>query len=1027
MKYKLIACGLVCLTGHYLFSADVNGTWTGLGTPPDNLKWNNGSNWSCGGPCPPNFPDGTIATAAFNSTASGRTITLGQDITIGSSLSALDITSAANPITITGANNLTLAQNPGFPGFHVSALLSSANHVISCNQLSLPLSTNVFFITTSSPATFTISSNIVQAIGGVCAIFCLTNNGSAIVLSGTNDWGGFDTATTGSLNIQGGIVSVGSSSNLPNRANSGIIIGDPQAPLLNADAMLRTTGGFSYTRNIRLGDRPFIEVQGAAVTFSGIVSTSLLSAAFTKSGPGTLVFQGANTYTHPTVITGGALQIGAANNLESTPSLTFNGTGATLHTTASFTLTIPFTATSAGIFDVDPAITTTLTGVVSGSSGLTKQGTGTLSTQAANLYSGGSTINAGTFALSGAGDLVSTGFVNTAASGASFDISAAGGDRTIGDLSGVSGSTVALGANRLTVGTATPTITFAGAIGGTGGLTKQSSGILVLSGASNYSGQTQVTGGTLQVDGSLNAAGSVLVNAGATLSGTGTVGSATINGFVAPGDSIGTLFTGDIAINGRLLNEISPLPASDLINSSGTVTLNPGSSVQVIPEDGSYVAGTRYLIIQSVNPIMGTFGSLVGPAGFALSLDYSMVGQVFLVLSSNNIVFTTPFPQSASFSINPRNVANNLNAITLVPGSDLMDVVNILVTMSDPQQGLNELHPALYNVYSLSQENSTFSVRKAIANRLWDFEQDYCLCRPECYPVWNLWATPFGAWAHQSRMHKQLGFGSWTTGAVVGLDRNWESFDAGIAAAYTYNHIDWSRAHTHGNVQSGYGSLYGSWFTDCYYVEGAVTGAYNRYHGKRGIFFESSMGTVDRIAHNSHSGYTLDAFVQAGLTRNYGCCTGCGSFAATFNPFIGFDWLYIHRGRFTEHGADSLNLKVQSNDANLLRSEVGFNWAFYYKSDCITWVPELGLSYVNESRFNGKKETANFVGFLIEFDAFGLNPSRNLLVPEAGITAYFWNDSLAVSLYYDAELQVQDGLAKKYWTQEAMLSVLYRF
>lgn len=48
-------------------------------------------------------------------------------------------------------------------------------------------------------------------------------------------------------------------------------------------------------------------------------------------------------------------------------------------------------------------------------------------------------------------------------------------------------------------------------------------------------------------------------------------------------------------------------------------------------------------------------------------------------------------------------------------------------------------------------------------------------------------------------------------------------------------------------------------------------------------------------------------------------------------------------------------------------------------------------------------------------------------MPEAGITAYFWNDSLAVSLYYDAELQVQDGLAKKYWTQEAMLSVLYRF
>ena len=58
--------------------------------------------------------------------------------------------------------------------------------------------------------------------------------------------------------------------------------------------------------------------------------------------------------------------------------------------------------------------------------------------------------------------------LSLAASGAGFDISA-GGNQTIQDLSGVAGSTINLGANTLTVGTADST-SFAGVISGTGGV-----------------------------------------------------------------------------------------------------------------------------------------------------------------------------------------------------------------------------------------------------------------------------------------------------------------------------------------------------------------------------------------------------------------------------------------------------------------------------------------------------------------------------------------------------------------------------
>jgi autotransporter-associated beta strand protein len=132
---------------------------------------------------------------------------------------------------------------------------------------------------------------------------------------------------------------------------------------------------------------------------------------------------------------------------------------------------------------------------------LTKTGAGTLVLSSANTYSGSTTIAAGVLALSGSGDLVTTGTVAVTGSGAAFDISGATGIRTLGMLTGSAGSAVALGANSLSFGNATSG-TFAGSIGGTGGLTKQGAGAVSLSGSSSYSGPTTLSAGQLNLNNS---------------------------------------------------------------------------------------------------------------------------------------------------------------------------------------------------------------------------------------------------------------------------------------------------------------------------------------------------------------------------------------------------------------------------------------------------------------------------------------------------------------------------------------------
>ena len=80
------------------------------------------------------------------------------------------------------------------------------------------------------------------------------------------------------------------------------------------------------------------------------------------------------------------------------------------------------------------------------------------------------------------------------------------------------------------------------AIGGTGSVTKLGAGTLVLGGTNNYQGTTTVTTGTLRVNGTHTGGAAYSVASGATLAGTGSIGSAvTVTGTLAPGASAGTL------------------------------------------------------------------------------------------------------------------------------------------------------------------------------------------------------------------------------------------------------------------------------------------------------------------------------------------------------------------------------------------------------------------------------------------------------------------------------------------------------
>jgi autotransporter-associated beta strand protein len=111
--------------------------------------------------------------------------------------------------------------------------------------------------------------------------------------------------------------------------------------------------------------------------------------------------------------------------------------------------------------------------------------------------------------------------------------------------------------NSILVGGAGTVIVDTAAISGAGNLTKDGSGRLELKAANTYTGLTTVAAGELKVNGSIAASTAGVANpfyvaAGATVSGTGTIGAqAYFDGTLAPGNSPGTItYTSDVVWSG---------------------------------------------------------------------------------------------------------------------------------------------------------------------------------------------------------------------------------------------------------------------------------------------------------------------------------------------------------------------------------------------------------------------------------------------------------------------------------------------
>ncbi|WP_209438621.1 beta strand repeat-containing protein, partial [Buttiauxella gaviniae] len=263
-----------------------------------------------------------------------------------------------------------------------------------------------------------------------------------------------------------------------------------------------TTGGKNYTATIE------------SVLNSG---TSLA-----KTGPGTLVLSGNNTYTGGTEIDAGTLQISSDANLGDVNSaLTFDGGILSNSADLSSARDVILNAGGGTLAPVTGS-TLSLSGNISGDGALTQDGPGTTVLTGSGTYTGGTTISAGTLQLGNGG--------------------------TTGSLKGDVANDGTLAFNRA------DSMTLDGTISGGGELLQSGNGATTLTGNNSYTGNTTVNAGSLYIDGVQSAAtGTTTVNSGGTLGGNGTIGgvvNVADGGTLAPGGN--NVQPGTLTVNGDL-------------------------------------------------------------------------------------------------------------------------------------------------------------------------------------------------------------------------------------------------------------------------------------------------------------------------------------------------------------------------------------------------------------------------------------------------------------------------------------------
>ena len=551
------------------------------------------------------------------------------------------------------------------------------------------------------------------------------------------------------------------------------------------------------------------------------------------------------------------------------------------------------------------------------------------------------------------------------------------------------------------------------------------SGTNTLGGDLNFAGPITVgTNASLTIQGSLTVTslanqGSCTLNGSMTgylansgsLFGTGTLNGTLLNsGSLQPGNSIGTL-----TVNGNVTFgsgssygvELGKDGSSDLLHSTGTVTIQSGSTLDVTLVSSNFERES-FDILTADNGLTGEFDSIdFFSETLKLRLMYADDGL--------QVVAYRTYPYS-TFAYTPAQlmVATALDSIVLIADGGMAHMLLVFDTeynASEIGSAMERLVPEIYfgfdgvacqtarMIANAQQQRAAHQRAKKAHGDVADLAYSIHAPiqgvnagdAPTTTARWTFWARALGSTYRNQSSASHTGYHSTTGGMILGVDYTPTSWlHMGAHYAYTSSALDWSGAAAdYDGMQFGHHlGVYAGLDHQGLYLDASYTLGLFRNASSRPISF----GTYNYTAEADFNAQTSLARLGTGYDLRLGHWT--------LGPLAWIEYLHAHRDRFTENGAEFLSLTTKGDNQDMFSSTQGLHVSHSLDLGTLQLLSRLQLAW--RHRYDGSRSelVSNFVDYPNAPMHFsGPSAQKDAFTLQAGLTTR-WGEMVTASADY---------------------------
>lgn len=417
-------------------------------------------------------------------------------------------------------------------------------------------------------------------------------------------------------------------------------------------------------------------------------------------------------------------------------------------------------------------------------------------------------------------------------------------------------------------------------------------------------------------------------------------------------------------------------------------------TLAVTREQGFYRARTTYDIV-AAGALNGSFGEVQLPAATAL-LEFSMHQGPDRV----QISVTPQRFASVASNEEERTIGEYLDRIAPDATGGLSNMLGAFQVLSPDgfSAAFAGLGPASYESTTTTTFDVTSQYTQTLVKRTHSMRSHIQSTDPNlAYSQTDkhaIWMEGFG---HRARQDSQDGFAGYdydVIGVAVGADQLLEDgVLAGISYAQSDTDIDMDGDLGTADIESYFGSLYGSYFTDRMYVDASLSYGWQGYENVRAV----EVGTLLAAAHSSHHGNAYSAYAETGWNLSLRKCT--------LQPFTSLRYTFLDEEGYRESGADGVNLRVGDRRTDTLVSDLGLRLAYPFKKGTWLCIPEATIAWDHDFDIDDRHIEAAFDGSpAATFVADGRDIDEDGAVLGAGLT-FINKGNVSISVEYVGELR----------------------